>query len=181
MNNKKINVIMVFVLVIILVTILLVINISKIDKNKTINRTTKIYTTTKEINDTKDYSTNSNVVEININGEKELISVKTYVSYLGYQIDYMSDYFNANTISNGIVVINSNEDDGTSLKIELLNEETYNDQYSTFKNEINNNYLTSYIFFRGNNKFLKVTKTYNINNTNLDKKLTYMINSIYLN
>lgn len=181
MKNKKKSVFVVFLLVIILVFLLLIINISKIDKNKIINRTTKVYTTTKEIDNTNDYSTNSNIVEININGEKELVSVKTYISYLGYQIDYMSDYFNANTISNGIIVINSNEDSKTSLELELLNEDTYNDQYNTLKNEINNNYLTSYIFLRGNNKFLKVTKTYDVNNNNINKKLTYMINSIYFN
>lgn len=181
MKNKKKSVFVVFLLVIFLVFLLLIINISKIDKNKIINRTTKVYTTTKEIDNTNDYSTNSNIVEININGEKELISVKTYISYLGYQIDYMSDYFNANTISNGIIVINSNEDSKISLELELLNEDTYNDQYNTLKNEINNNYLTSYIFLRGNNKFLKVTKTYDVNNNNINKKLTYMINSIYFN
>ena len=181
MKNKKKSVFVVFLLVIILVFLLLIINISKIDKNKIINRTTKVYTTTKEIDNTNDYSTNSNIVEININGEKELVSVKTYISYLGYQIDYMSDYFNANTISNGIIVINSNEDSKTSLELELLNEDTYNDQYNTLKNEINNNYLTSYIFLRGNNKFLKVTKTYDVNNNNINKKLTYMINSFYFN
>lgn len=191
MKGKDVSrTIIVISLVLMLGALFLIINLDGFNKKKEnkVTTTTTIKTEATppvygdKINDREDGI-------IIVDGVNKEVKLKTFVAALGYAVDYLYESFTPVKVSNTSLVIMNNDDHNIFLKIEVLNEDNYYDQYeSSLKGvydslEELDNYKYEYKFFRGNGLFLKITKCISENNQNseVNSSLDYMIASIEIN
>lgn len=176
MKNVTKNIILIVILIL-LIGLFLIINIGKHLKNEKEVLNTTLTTTLRKIENNNEQK----IVSIMIEGRNESVYVKTYSSHLGFKIDYDIDNFTANHLSNGAVLLANIYDSNIFVKVEKLNEDEYYQQYENLeKEEVIDNYIYTYKFFRGNNIYLKITNCI-LNNPEyegLNSRMEYMRNSI---
>lgn len=185
MKDKKYIVLSVIILIILCCLFLILNLLSLNEKRYSKNTTTTSKTTTTTSPEEPDLAIQDKIV---IKGIEETIYVKKYITHLGFEFKYQSDYFKVSLLSNGSVLIEGIEDNKNYVKLEKVNESDYYREYEELseKEELSEDgYLTSYKFYRGNSlTFLKVTKCVK-NDTqyfeDLNVRMDYIINSIYFN
>lgn len=185
MRDKK-YIIVSIVLLILLCCLLLILNILSLSEKHQAKKTT----TTTKITTTKAPEEPDLAFEdkIMIEGIEETIYVKKYITHLGFEFKYQSEYFKVSFLSNGSVLIENLEDSKNYIRIEKVNESDYYREYEENhdKEELSeDNYLTTYRFYRDNSfTFLKVTKCIK-NDTEhiggLGIRMDYIIDSLYFN
>lgn len=179
-EEKRINSSVVIVLFIIVFFVFLLINVLNLEFSKIDIKYSKDKTTT-TITEIKDDSLAVPITFI-INGKEELINIKTYNSYLGYRINYMSDYFNVIMGNNKVLMIVNKDDSNCYLKFELLSLEDYLEESRiNYRDEVDEYILTSN-FYRGKDIYLKVIKSVPVEDKlNFNSRLEYMLNTFYFN
>lgn len=118
---------------------------------------------------------------IYIDGKEITVYTIEYISHLGFKIKYESSKFDIKHLSNGALFITSEEDENNYVKIEKLQQGEYYKQYEklNLKEDIVDNYLVNYHFLKsGFYNFIKVTKSINKDNKEIDAHLDYIINSL---
>ena len=124
-----------------------------------------------------------------VNSEIKEINLKNYNTISGYNVSYAYDYFNPVKINTSTLALINNNDNNVFIKIELLSEVNYYNEYNNSLDHIYNKsnelegYNYEYKFIRGNGLYLKVTKC--IHEVEVDASiepmLDYMINSLEIN
>ena len=121
-----------------------------------------------------------------VNNEIKEINLKKYISISGYNIEYPYEYFNPAKINTSTLAFINNYDNNVFVKIELLSETNYYNQYnngeiSSFAKEDEEvGYSYEYKFLRGNGLFIKMTRCTHEVESNLEiiPMMNYMINSL---
>ncbi len=181
-------------LVIMLSIILLVFNIVALNNHRletsptTTTRTPLTTTTTKRV--TNDYTFDEREKTLSLNGQEEVVVLRTYVSTNNYRIDYDVENFNPVKMGNNSLVLLNNSDNSITIEIENLSAEDYFAEYEKYTNSVDYNaaneldgYTYTYTFLRGNNVYLRVTKCITEDTASLGTlsyRMDYMINSIYI-
>lgn len=185
-NVKKV---IAFILLILIIGVFLIINIfSEEEKRKIENTTTTVRTT--QAKPKSDYSDNQRTEYIVLEGMREAVTVQTYHSSLGVQVDYDIAYFTPNRVSNKELVFVNNYDNTNYVSIESVSESLYFKEYESYENDemfrLNSqeeNYSYSYKFLRGNGVYFIITKK--IKNDfeykeGLSIRMDHLINSLYI-
>lgn len=118
---------------------------------------------------------------IYIDDKEMTIYTVEYISHLGFKVKYDSSKFTVKHLSNGDLLIVSEEDENSYVKIDKLQKSEYYKQYEklNLKEDIVDNYLVNYSFLKGGfYTFLKVTKSNNKDNKEIDAHLDFIINSL---
>ena len=127
---------------------------------------------------------------LSLNGQEEVVVLRTYVSTNNYRIDYDVENFNPVKMGNNSLVLLNNSDNSITIEIENLSAEDYFAEYEKYTNSVDYNaaneldgYTYTYTFLRGNNVYLRVTKCITEDTASLGTlsyRMDYMINSIYI-
>ena len=125
---------------------------------------------------------------IAVDGVPVEIKLKTFKAVMGFEIDYIYEEYTPIKKTNMILNIMKNDNPNVWIKIEVLSEDNYYEQYQNSLKDIYDEsaeiegFKYQYEFFRANGTYLKITRC--INNDNIDKKIElsmeYMINSIVI-
>lgn len=185
MKDKKYIIVSIIILII-LVCLLVILNLFSLNEKHQLKNTTttsKVTTTTKALE-----SDNSELEEVWPVGLNNSIYVKKYVTHLGFDFKYPSDYFKVSFLSNGSILIENIYDSKEYIKIEKVDEIDYYKDYDEFNFQIaidDDNYKTSYKFFKDNSLiFLKITKCVKYNGeieSNISFIIDYIIDSLEFN
>lgn len=183
MKDKKC--IISIVILVILVCLLLILNIFSMNQKRQLKNTT---TTSKITTTSKVMEEDPNLEEVWPIGLNSSIYVKPYVTHLGFDFKYPSDYFKVTFLSNGSVLIENIYDSKEYIEIEKVDETDYYKEYEELNFSIgidDDNYKTSYKFFKDNSLvFLKITKCVKYNGeieSNISFIMDYIIDSLEFN
>lgn len=172
------NIVINLILLTLVVSLFLVVNIYGFDKKKKLsNQPTTTNTTTTKIPE-KD---NTYEDTIYIDQESITIYVTDFISHLGVSLKYEESLFDIKHLSNGSLLITSKEDANNYIQIERLQENDYYSSYEelNLKEETIDNYLINYKFLKGNSyNYYKITKSVSLDNTDIDVRMNYIINSL---
>lgn len=185
MKDKRYIIISV-ITIILLCCLFLVLNLLSLnEKHKAKNTNTTTKTTTTKAPEEPDLAIQDKIM---IEGVEETIYVKKYITHLGFEFKYQSEYFKVSFLSNGSVLIEDLNDSKNYIQIEKVNESDYYREYEELSDKEDlseDGYLTTYKFYRGNSlTFLKVTKCIK-NDTEhfegLNVRMDYITDSLYFN
>ena len=118
---------------------------------------------------------------IYVDGKETTVYTVEYITHLGFKVKYDSSKFNVKHLSNGALLITSEDDENNYVKIDKLQKNDYYKQYEklNLNEDAVDNYLVNYRFIRGGfYTFIKVTKSIDKNNKEIDAHLDYIINSL---
>lgn len=185
MKDKRYIIVSVIILLI-LCCLFLILNISSLkEKHQAKNTTTTTKITTTKTHEESDLTIEDKIM---IEGLEETIYVKKFITHLGFEFKYQSEYFKVSFLSNGSVLIENIFDNKNYIQIEKVSESEYYHEYEELSNKeklSEDGYLTTYRFYRDNSfTFLKVTKCINNNIEQiegLNVRMDYIIDSLSFN
>lgn len=187
-------IIIVSFIVMILGSVMIYANVLGHSEKNNKNKIDKVTITTKINKNDKNDVIGDNITDresgvVIVNEEIKEINLKNYSTISGYNVSYAYDYFNPVKINTSTLALINNSDNNVFIKIELLSEVNYYNEYNNSLDHIYNKsseiegYSYEYKFIRGNGLYLKVTKC--IHETEVDASiepmLDYMINSLEIN
>lgn len=136
------------------------------------------YKNIKEVSNIESFQT-----KIDYNGNTETINASIYKSHLGFQINYDVDKFDVSLKSNSSVYFYYIDNKEVYLKIEKMNKKEYYESYNNDNHEYSiNGYNYNYKYLKNNKSYYKLTikNLDSNNNTNLDARFSYMIETFYI-
>ena len=193
MDIKGIKYIIIVAIIVMLLGLLLIV-MNVLGHYEKVNRSNEPrVTTTKKVNGEQIQVIGDKVVSsepgvVIVDGEVLSIELKEYKAVLGFDIHYAYEFFNPVKINTSTLALINNGDNNVFIKIELLSETNYYNEYDNSLNEgYNKNeksgYSYEYKFIRGNGIYLKITRC--THEETIDNKLIpimdFMINSLEIN